>query len=277
MKIRSSRLGVSALAIGVAVLATVMIFEGPPSWAQHFGLTSSAFAKTMDHPTVPDLGPAKHDTSAAQIPLSGTFAPIVQQAAPAVVSITTSRMVKMQQQQFGLPFFFGPGGPFFQGPQGQGNDDGQGQGQGPGDEGQGEQREYGAGSGVIVSPDGLIVTNNHVVDGASKLEVHLADRRDFEAKVLGRDAKTDIAVLKIDATNLPVLHFGNSDSVQVGDLALAIGNPFGIGQTVTMGIVSATGRGNLGIEDYEDFIQTDAAINPGNSDKAAMSTTRAAS
>jgi serine protease Do len=265
MKIRSSRLGVSALAtIAVALLATVMIFEGPPSWARHFGLTPSAFAKTMEHPAVPQLGPAERDASAAQIPLSGTFSPVVKQAAPAVVSITTSRMVKTQQQ-FGLPFFFGPGGPFSQGPDSDQGDQDQG-GQG------GEQRQYGAGSGVIVSPDGLIVTNYHVVDGASKLEIHLSDRRDFEAKVLGKDAKTDIAVLKIDAKDLPVLHFGNSDGVQVGDLALAIGNPFGIGQTVTMGIVSATGRGNLGIEDYEDFIQTDAAINPGNSGGALINT-----
>jgi serine protease Do len=130
----------------------------------------------------------------------------------------------------------------------------------------------GSGSGVIVSADGLIVTNDHVVDGASKVEVHLSDRRSFEAEVIGSDSKTDIAVLKIDAKDLPVLRFGNSDSVRVGDLALAIGNPFGIGQTVTMGIVGATGRGNLGIEDYEDFIQTDAAINPGNSGGALINT-----
>jgi serine protease Do len=159
-----------------------------------------------------------------------------------------------------VPFFFGPGGPFFEGP------DGNGEGNG------GEQRQYGAGSGVIVSADGLIVTNHHVVDGASKVEVHLSDRRRFEAKVLGADSKSDIAVLKIDAKDLPVLNFGNSDNVRVGDLALAIGNPFGIGQTVTMGIVGATGRGDLGIEDYEDFIQTDAAINPGNSGGALINT-----
>jgi serine protease Do len=212
----------------------------------------------MEHPEVPKLGPPQRDSNAAQLPLSGTFAPVVQKAAPAVVSITTSRVVTMPRQ-FGFPFFFGPGGPF----QGPGDDD---EGQG------GQQRQYGAGSGVIVSPDGLIVTNDHVVDGASKVEVRLSDRRDFTAKVLGRDSKTDIAVLKVDAKDLPVLPFGNSDNVQVGDLALAIGNPFGIGQTVTMGIVSATGRGNLGIEDYEDFIQTDAAINPGNSGGALINT-----
>jgi serine protease Do len=130
----------------------------------------------------------------------------------------------------------------------------------------------GSGSGVIVSADGLIVTNDHVVDGASKVEVHLSDRRSFQAEVIGSDSKTDIAVLKIEAKDLPVLQFGNSDSVRVGDLALAIGNPFGIGQTLTMGIVGATGRGNLGIEDYEDFIQTDAAINPGNSGGALINT-----
>jgi len=260
MKIRSSRLGASALAtMGLAVLATLMVFEGPPSWAHRFGVTTSALAKTVAQPEVPKLGPAERDPNAAQIPFSGTFAPVVQRAAPAVVSITTSRTVQISERPGipGMPFFFGPGGPFFQGPEG--------------DEG-GARRQYGAGSGVIVSADGLILTNHHVVDGATKVEVHLSDRRHFDAKVLGSDSKTDIAVLKIEAKELPVLPFGNSDNVRVGDLALAIGNPFGIGQTVTMGIVGATGRGNLGIEDYEDFIQTDAAINPGNSGGALINT-----
>ena len=260
MKVRSTRLGVSVVAaVGVAVLATLMVFQGPPSWAQHFGLANSAQAKTVEQPEVPKLGPAERDVKAAQLPLSGTFAPVVQSAAPAVVSIKTSRTVQISERPGtpGMPFFFGPGGPLFQGPEG--------------DEG-GERRQYGAGSGVIVSADGLIVTNHHVVDEATKVEVHLSDRRQFDAKVLGSDSKTDIAVLKIDAKDLPLLRFGNSDNVRVGDLALAIGNPFGIGQTVTMGIVGATGRGNLGIEDYEDFIQTDAAINPGNSGGALINT-----
>ena len=123
----------------------------------------------------------------------------------------------------------------------------------------------GLGSGVIMTPDGYILTNNHVVDGATDVEVSLSDNRQFKAKVIGTDPKSDIAVLKIDATNLPCITVGDSSKVQVGDYALAIGDPFGVGQTVTMGIVSATGRSNLGIEDYEDFIRTDASINPGNS------------
>jgi len=123
---------------------------------------------------------------------------------------------------------------------------------------------------VIVSPEGYILTNNHVVDGATDVRVTLSDKREFKARIVGTDPKTDLAVLKIDAANLPSVVIGDSERVQVGDYALAIGNPFGLGSTVTMGIVSATGRGNLGIEDYEDFIQTDAPINPGNSGGALV-------
>jgi serine protease Do len=127
------------------------------------------------------------------------------------------------------------------------------------------------GSGVIVTKDGYILTNNHVVDGADEIKVaREKESTQFTAKVVGRDPKTDIAVLKIDATDLPFVTFADSDKLEVGDVVLAVGNPFGVGQTVTMGIVSATGRGNMGIEDYEDFIQTDAAINPGNSGGALV-------
>jgi serine protease Do len=123
---------------------------------------------------------------------------------------------------------------------------------------------------VIVTPDGTIITNNHVIDGASDIKVFLSDNREFQAKLVGADPKTDVAVLRIDATGLPTLPLGDSTKLQVGDLVLAIGDPFGIGRTATMGIVSATGRGNLGIENYEDFIQTDASINPGNSGGALI-------
>jgi len=126
-------------------------------------------------------------------------------------------------------------------------------------------RQRGAGSGVIVSKDGYIVTNNHVVRGADKVTVVLYDKRSFTAEVVGTDAKTDIAVLKIEADNLTPAKFGDSDKMQTGDWVLAIGSPFHLSQTVTAGIVSAKGRGNVGITDYEDFLQTDAAINPGNS------------
>jgi serine protease Do len=188
------------------------------------------------------------------------FAPVVKKVVPAVVSITSSKVVK-------TPTGFGqmPDNPLFR--------------QFFGDESGGrfnmpnmprEQREQGLGSGVVVSPEGYILTNNHVVDAATDVRVMLSDKRELKAKVIGTDPKTDIAVLKIDASNLPAVVIGDSSKVQVGDYALAVGNPFGVGQTVTMGIVSATGRTHLGIEDYEDFIQTDAPINPGNSGGALV-------
>ncbi|MGH9648162.1 MAG: Do family serine endopeptidase, partial [Bryobacteraceae bacterium] len=193
------------------------------------------------------------------------FAPVVKAVVPTVVSIKSSIVVKTgarrgeQGQDQGQldPFrqFFGDQfGNQFNIPNAPS-----------------EQRSEGLGSGVIVSPEGYILTNNHVVDGATSVEVVLPDRREFKARVIGKDDKTDIAVVKIDAGNLPAITIGNSDTVQVGDYALAVGNPFGVGQTVTLGIVSATHRG-LGneIEAYEDFIQTDAAINPGNSGGAMV-------
>jgi len=133
-----------------------------------------------------------------------------------------------------------------------------------------ERREQGLGSGVIVTPDGYIVTNNHVVEEADEVTVSLPDKRTFKAKVVGTDPKTDVAVIKIDASNLPTIPWGDASQLEVGEMVLAIGNPFGLSQTVTMGIISAIGRANVGIVDYEDFIQTDAAINPGNSGGALV-------
>ena len=126
------------------------------------------------------------------------------------------------------------------------------------------------GSGVVVSSDGYIVTNNHVVEKADEIQVLLSDKRKLKAKLIGTDPKTDIAVIKIDASDLPVLPWGNSNDLQVGEMVMAVGNPFGLNQTVTLGIISAVGRANMGIVDYEDFIQTDAAINPGNSGGALV-------
>jgi len=126
------------------------------------------------------------------------------------------------------------------------------------------------GSGVIVSPDGYIITNNHVIKNAEKIKVILSDKREFDGKVIGTDPKTDLAVVKIEATDLPTISWGDSDSLRVGELVIAIGNPYRLSHTVTMGIVSAVGRANVGIADYEDFIQTDAAINPGNSGGALV-------
>jgi serine protease Do len=129
--------------------------------------------------------------------------------------------------------------------------------------------EHGVGSGVIVTKDGYILTNNHVVDGASEVKVTLNDGRELKAKVIAKDPKTDLAVVKIDAHDLPAITFADSSQCEVGDVVLAVGNPFAIGQSVTMGIISATGRASMGL-DYEDFIQTDAAINPGNSGGALV-------
>jgi serine protease DegQ len=137
--------------------------------------------------------------------------------------------------------------------------------------GEESQRRSGLGSGVVVSPEGYILTNFHVIDGADEIEVAHNDGRKYKARVVGSDPESDLAVLRIPADHkLPVITFGSSDSLRVGDLVLAIGNPFGVGQTVTSGIVSALGRSHLGINTFENFIQTDAAINPGNSGGALV-------
>ncbi|HTX39939.1 MAG TPA: DegQ family serine endoprotease [Bryobacteraceae bacterium] len=192
------------------------------------------------------------------------FAPVVKRVLPAVVNVSSSKVSKVPTEFFGQM----PDDPMFRQFFGDGSGNGSGRRNTPRQAP--EQREQSLGSGIIMSPDGYILTNNHVVDGASDVRVTLADKREFKAKVVGTDPKSDIAVLKIDATNLPTITVGDSSKVQVGDYALAVGDPFGVGQTVTMGIVSATGRTNLGIEDYEDFIQTDAPINPGNSGGALV-------
>ncbi len=190
--------------------------------------------------------------------LSNSFADIIEKASPAVVKISTTRVIKASEQQGNNPFATDP---FFRQFFG-----------GPGGGRQRDQRERGLGSGVIVSPSGYILTNNHVVDKATELKVALSDGRDFTAKVIGTDPQTDVAVVKIDATSLPTLSFANSDTARVGDLCFAIGNPFGQDHTVTMGIVSAKGRNNLreNTVQLQDFIQTDASINPGNSGGALI-------
>jgi len=210
------------------------------------GLGGFALSATGHKPSV------ELKMSQAAPPKAG-FGDIVERNLPAVVSITMTKVTKTATEGRMIPPEFAPffGGPGMRGPQQ-------------------PRKSRGAGSGVIVSPDGYILTNSHVVNKASQIKVQLSDRREFTAKLVGEDEKTDIAVLKIDATNLPTVTFTDSSKVRVGDYSLAIGNPFGVGQTVTMGIVSATARGGLGIEEYEDFIQTDAAINPGNSGGALV-------
>jgi len=188
-------------------------------------------------------------------PSNSSFAPVLKKVLPSVVNISTSKLVKGAPQMDARmdPFFrqfFGEEGSPLNVPK--------------------DRREKSLGSGVIVSPEGYILTNNHVVDGATEVRVTLSDKREFEARIVGTDPKTDIAVLKIEGSNLKPITLGDSSKVEVGDTALAIGNPFGVGQTATRGIISAKGRGNLGIEDYEDFLQTDAPINPGNSGGALI-------
>jgi serine protease Do len=175
---------------------------------------------------------------------------------PAVVNISSTKTIKMSGLQ--SPFFDDP---FFRRFFG----DEFGQSGRPR-----ERKQSGLGSGVIVDKDGYILTNNHVIKGADEIKVKLSDKREFKGKVIGADPKTDLAVIKIDSNHLPVIKLGDSGKLKVGETVIAIGNPFGLNQTVTSGIVSATGRANVGIADYEDFIQTDAAINPGNSGGALV-------
>jgi serine protease Do len=186
-----------------------------------------------------------------------SYSPIVKKTAPSVVYVFSTKKMRVPQ----MPFFNDPVWQRFFGVPDQG-----GGGQLPR-----ESEQHSLGSGVIVSPNGYIVTNNHVIDGADDVKVAVGEpRKEYQATIVGRDPKADVAVLKIDATGLPAATLGDSDKVEVGDTVLAIGNPFGIGLTVTHGIVSALSRSGLGIEQYEDFIQTDAPINPGNSGGALV-------
>jgi serine protease DegQ len=189
----------------------------------------------------------------ATLPASGvyvnSYSGAAQRATPAVVSITASKTPRRSpgapgNQDPWFNFFFGDQDP--------------------------SRSQVGLGSGVIVSPEGYLLTNNHVIEGADDIEVQLSDGRRATAKLVGTDPETDVAVLKIELEKLPTITFGSADTAKVGDVVLAIGNPFGVGQTVTSGIVSALGRNQLGINTFENFIQTDAAINPGNSGGALV-------
>ncbi len=193
-------------------------------------------AKTSSRPTI-SASPAFHAAS------SGSVADVVEGVLPSVVSVTSTKHARSRSP---MELFFG--GPRSSRPQ------------------------QGLGSGVVLTADGLVVTNNHVIDGADEIEVHLHDDRDFKAKLVGTDPKSDVAVLQLQGElgKLTPITVGDSAELRLGDVVLAVGNPFGVGQTVTMGIVSATGRSELGIVDYENFIQTDAAINPGNSGGALI-------
>jgi serine protease Do len=185
----------------------------------------------------------------------GGWTAVARAAMPAVVNIASARTVRAPEQGPLAPFFSDPFFRyFFGGPEAA------------------PRRERSLGSGVLVTADGYVLTNHHVVEGAQDIRVTLADRREFQARLVGTDPRTDLAVLKLPGSGFPVVPLGDSARVEVAEVVLAIGNPFGLGQTVTMGIVSAVGRANVGIADYEDFIQTDAAINPGNSGGALVNT-----
>jgi serine protease Do len=190
---------------------------------------------------------AAPNVSKQMIETSRAFSEIASSVSPAVVNISTTKVVRRDVTPFFDDPFFDFFNPFrdFRVPK--------------------KWKEQSLGSGVIVSSEGYIITNNHVIEQADEIRVTLLDKRSFRARIIGADPKTDVAVVKIDAKNLPVARWGDSDALEVGEFVLAIGNPFGLSHTVTMGIISAVGRANVGIADYEDFIQTDAAINPGNS------------
>ncbi|MCQ6259138.1 Do family serine endopeptidase AlgW [Pseudomonas sp. Q11] len=217
------------------VLVALLIIQRYPEWV---GLPS------LDV----NLQQAPQTKALQQGPVS--YADAVTIAAPAVVNLYTTKVVnKSNHPLFEDPQFrrfFGDNSP------------------------KQKRMESSLGSGVIMSPEGYILTNNHVTSGADQIVVALKDGRETLARVIGSDPETDLAVLKIDLKNMPAITIGRSDSIRIGDVALAIGNPFGVGQTVTMGIISATGRNQLGLNNYEDFIQTDAAINPGNSGGALV-------
>ncbi|WKB54770.1 Do family serine endopeptidase [Eleftheria terrae] len=224
-------------AVTVAVAALFVVATLKPEWLER---NATGVAPTVSITQVPQVPAGKAQSS---------YSAAAKRASPAVVNIATSKAPARnpQAEDPWFRFFFGD------------------------QEGQ-AQPQMGLGSGVIVSAEGYVLTNNHVIEGADDIEVMLSDGRKAHAKVVGTDPETDLAVLKLSLTleKLPVITFGNSDALEVGDVVLAIGNPFGVGQTVTSGIVSALGRNQLGINTFENFIQTDAAINPGNSGGALV-------
>jgi Do/DeqQ family serine protease len=222
--------------VTIALAALFVVSTLKPEWVR-FGAPVSTLASA---PAVVTIQDAPAAPTAA--PAAGSYSAAALKAMPAVVSITTSKAPRR------LP----------------GRDPWLRQFQGS------RQPTVGLGSGVIVSPDGYILTNNHVIEGADQIEVKLSDGREARATLVGRDPDTDLAVLRIGLNKLPVITFGSDANAHVGDVVLAIGYPFGVGQTVTQGIISALGRTQLGINTFENFIQTDAAINPGNSGGALV-------
>ena len=226
-----------AQTVTVLVAALFVVATLKPAWLDRRSVLPTV---------VPVIESSDQGGAAMASPATNSLRAAAKSASPAVVSINTSKAPENQAQSADPWFRF-----FF------------------GDQGQG-QPQAGLGSGVIVSEAGYILTNNHVIEEADQIEVVLNDGRKSTAQVIGTDPETDLAILKVSLTGLPVITLGNSDALSIGDQVLAIGNPFGVGQTVTSGIVSALGRTQLGINTFENFIQTDAAINPGNSGGALV-------
>ena len=235
-----------AQAVTVLLALMFIIATLKPQWLQHQG----QFGKQLAEPIVAlrEVAPGIGSGTA-----QGSYADAAQKAMPAVVNVFSSKDGSLppdpRQNDPLFRYFFGDRNK---------------------NQKQQEQPAANLGSGVIVSPDGYILTNQHVIDGADQIEIALSDGRTTNAKVIGIDPETDLAVLKINLPNLPTITLGRMDQTRVGDVVLAIGNPFGVGQTVTMGIISALGRNHLGINTFENFIQTDAPINPGNSGGALV-------
>ncbi|KQW90240.1 2-alkenal reductase [Massilia sp. Root418] len=228
------------------VLALYFVYSAMrPDWPGLPGLGPRA-------PSLPAAGAARSALLNNAAPSPGSYRAAAAQAMPAVVNVLTTKAPRRKHPLTRDPFFK----KFF------GDRDRDGD----------EDDQSSLGSGVIVSPQGYILTNNHVVDAADEIQVVLADGRKAAAKVVGTDPETDLAVIKVDLDKLPVIVLGHAEQAKVGDVVLAIGNPFGVGQTVTMGIISALGRNNLHINNFENFIQTDAAINFGNSGGALIDT-----
>ena len=222
--------------IGVAILLMGFLMGGITFYA----LGKLTQQRHMPYTVTPNVPRQIMETGRA-------FSEIVGAVSPSVVNISTTKVIKRDPGPLSDDPFFDLFRPF--------NEYGTPK----------KWKERSLGSGVIVSPDGYIITNNHVVEKADEIKVTLVDKRAFKGHIVGADPKADIAIIRIDANNLPVLRWGDSERLQVGEFVLAIGSPYGLSNTVTMGIISAVGRANVGIADYEDFIQTDAAINPGNS------------
>ena len=247
MSSSAKKTGVSLAALALAATFGLGALFGDEITGKVFG---------ADETPVNSVTNTDSDSAPKRVAASNSYAPIVSRVAPAAVTIRSEGRVRDQQQH---PFMDDPRlREYFRG---------------RGLPRQAPQRRSGLGSGVIVSADGYILTNHHVIDGAEAIKVQLTDNRTLDAKLVGSDAPSDLAVLKIEATNLPLLALGNSDEVRVGDVALAVGNPLGVGQTVTSGIISAKGRAT-GLSDgsFEDFLQTDAPINQGNSGGALVNT-----